>query len=113
MGNLAPGSLEMASRNELTCRLNSPLESPGFTQSVTLPLVDILVGVYGVYFIECVGGAENGREPASVDGAVSVLMSLCCCFGSDRLRNESVFVLAARGQGLRNMSSSAVVAGSR
>lgn len=39
-GNLAPGSLEIQSRNELTCLLNSPLLSAGSTQSVTLPVVD-------------------------------------------------------------------------
>lgn len=39
-GNLAPGSLETQSRNELTCLLNSPLLSAGSTQSVTLPVVD-------------------------------------------------------------------------
>lgn len=39
-GNFAPGSLEIQSRNELTCLLNSPLLSDGSTQSVTLPVVD-------------------------------------------------------------------------
>lgn len=39
-GNFAPGSLEIQSRNELTCLLNSPLLSAGSTQSVTLPVVD-------------------------------------------------------------------------
>lgn len=40
-GNLAPGSPEIQSRNELTCLLNSPLLSAGSTQSVTLPVVDL------------------------------------------------------------------------
>lgn len=33
---MAPGSVEIQSRNELTWRLNSPLLSPGFTHSVIL-----------------------------------------------------------------------------
>lgn len=44
-GNLAPGSLEIQSRNELTCLLNSPLLSAGSTQSVTLPVVDCALNV--------------------------------------------------------------------
>lgn len=42
-GNFAPGSLEIQSRNELTCLLNSPLLSDGSTQSVTLPVVDCVL----------------------------------------------------------------------
>lgn len=44
-GKMAPGSLEIQSRNELTCLLNSPLLSAGSTQSVTLPVVDCALNV--------------------------------------------------------------------